>query len=128
MSDELVQRHQHNIMCGLCGIGVPVLSVGFSEMFSNVNWVGCWVNQPNIFISANESLLKVFGKSKDGKIRAIKISIENEQLTSASVQNVNKDWEKDFDKMLKPFVQRDTPCYILYRWVICRFASSYFFS
>lgn len=38
-----------------------------------------------------------------------------EQLTSASVQTVNKDWEKDFDKMLKPLVERDTPCYILYR-------------
>ncbi|KAG4073122.1 hypothetical protein HA402_002511 [Bradysia odoriphaga] len=66
-------------------------------------------------ITANEALKKVFGKSKDGKIRVIKISIENEQLTSASVQTVNKDWEKDFDKMLKPLVERDTPCYILYR-------------
>lgn len=66
-------------------------------------------------ITANEKLLKVFGKAKDGKIRAIKVSIENEQLTCAAIQDVKKDWEKDYDRCIVPLIEENIPCYILYR-------------
>lgn len=66
-------------------------------------------------IKANDQLLKVFGKSKTGKVRVIKVSIENEELISAGTQDVKKDWEKDYDKLIGPLIEESVPCYILYR-------------
>lgn len=66
-------------------------------------------------ITANEKLLRVFGKSKEGKLRLIKISIENEELTCTGMQEVKKNWEKDYDKFIAPLIEENTPCYILYR-------------
>lgn len=66
-------------------------------------------------IKANDQLLKVFGKCKEGKIRIIKISIENEELSCAAVHEVKKSWEKDYDKYISPLIQNEKPCYVLYR-------------
>lgn len=38
-----------------------------------------------------------------------------EELTLSSMQDQKKDWERDFDKMIKPLIEPDIPCYILYR-------------
>ncbi|XP_064551059.1 twinfilin [Drosophila montana] len=66
-------------------------------------------------IKANEQLAKVFGKAKNGKIRVIKVSIENEQLSCSATADVKKDWERDYDKLLSPLFEESVPCYILYR-------------
>ncbi|XP_075148744.1 twinfilin actin binding protein [Haematobia irritans] len=66
-------------------------------------------------IKANEKLLKVFGKAKNGKLRVIKVSIENEELSVSDTAEVKKDWEKDFDKLVAPLIDDNVPCYILYR-------------
>ncbi|KAM7364314.1 twinfilin actin binding protein [Cochliomyia hominivorax] len=66
-------------------------------------------------IKANEKLLKVFGKAKNGKLRVIKVSIENEELSCSNTAEVKKDWEKDFDKLVAPLIEDNVPCYIIYR-------------
>lgn len=66
-------------------------------------------------IKANQELKKFFAKCKDGKIRFIKISIEEEQLVLADHKDVKNNWEKDFDKYVTPSIQENQPCYILYR-------------
>lgn len=66
-------------------------------------------------IKANAELLKFFGKCKDGKTRVLKVSIENEELTLVDHKGVKKDWEKDYDVLVKPLIEDDVPCYILYR-------------
>ncbi|XP_067616643.1 twinfilin [Eurosta solidaginis] len=66
-------------------------------------------------IKANEKLIKVFGKSKNGKLRVIKVSIENEELNCTATAEVKKDWERDYDKLIVPLIEESVPCYILYR-------------
>ncbi|XP_018049275.1 PREDICTED: twinfilin isoform X2 [Trachymyrmex septentrionalis] len=66
-------------------------------------------------IKANDALKKLFAKCRDGKIRVLKISIENEELTPASsLKPINK-WQDDYDKMIKPLIVENQPAYILYR-------------
>lgn len=38
-----------------------------------------------------------------------------EELTCTGMQEVKKDWEKDYDKFIAPLIEENTPCYILYR-------------
>ncbi|XP_068152390.1 twinfilin [Drosophila tropicalis] len=66
-------------------------------------------------IRANEQLAKVFGKAKNGKLRVVKVSIENEQLSCSGTAEVKKDWERDYDKLISPMLEETVPCYILYR-------------
>jgi len=68
-------------------------------------------------IQANEELRKFFGKCRDGKIRAVKVSIQNEQLAlTKAVEEVKGNcWDKCFDKLVGPLVEKNQPCYILYR-------------
>ncbi|EDW24604.1 GL24238 [Drosophila persimilis] len=66
-------------------------------------------------IRANEQLAKVLGKAKNGKLRVVKVSIENEQLSCSATADVKKDWERDYDKLLGPLLEETVPCYILYR-------------
>ncbi|XP_033221562.1 twinfilin isoform X2 [Belonocnema kinseyi] len=66
-------------------------------------------------IKANEALKKIFAKCRDGKIRVLKVSIENEELSpSTSAKPVGK-WRDDYDKMIKPLIEENQPAYILYR-------------
>lgn len=69
-------------------------------------------------IKANEELLKVFGQANNGKIRAIKISIINEQLACSKVIDGNgkKKWNEEYDIIVKPLIEENIPCYILYRF------------
>ncbi|XP_065212410.1 twinfilin [Planococcus citri] len=66
-------------------------------------------------IKANEELRKFFAKCKLGKIRVVKVSIENEQLTLSDYKEVEKTWDDDFDKMVGPMIESSQPSYILYR-------------
>jgi twinfilin len=38
-----------------------------------------------------------------------------EELTLVSHQSVKKDFEKDWDKLIQPEIEKDVPCYLLYR-------------
>ncbi|CAG9785162.1 unnamed protein product [Diatraea saccharalis] len=66
-------------------------------------------------IQANAELKKYFGKCRDGKLRVMKVSIENEQLTLSKHYAVKGSWEHDFDKYVPTLIVDDQPCYILYR-------------
>lgn len=51
-----------------------------------------------------------------GQISLIEfISFILEELTLVDHKAVKKDWEKDYDALIKPLVEDDVPCYILYR-------------
>ncbi|KAI5645177.1 cofilin/tropomyosin-type actin-binding protein domain-containing protein [Phthorimaea operculella] len=67
-------------------------------------------------IQANAELKKYFSKCRDGKIRALKVSIEEEQLVMAKHHPTKGTWEQDFDKYVPPLIEEDLPCYILYRF------------
>ncbi|XP_055386728.1 twinfilin-like [Condylostylus longicornis] len=68
-------------------------------------------------IRPNKDLQKVLFESKSGKYRAIKVSINNEELccTGRFVTGKNS-WEKDYDEVLNKFIEKDVPCYVLYRF------------
>lgn len=38
-----------------------------------------------------------------------------EELTLNTIQNASADWEKDFQKLLEPLIEPNTPCYVLFR-------------
>jgi len=67
-------------------------------------------------IKANEELREFFGKCRDGSIRLIKISIENEALSlSGSHKPLSSKWEDDYEKLILPVLEESQPCYILFR-------------
>ncbi|CAL7942282.1 unnamed protein product [Xylocopa violacea] len=66
-------------------------------------------------IKANDALKKLFAKCRDGKIRVLKVSIENEELTPAASSKPMNKWQDDYDKMIKPLIVENQPAYILYR-------------
>ncbi|KAL7293265.1 twinfilin isoform X2 [Trichogramma pretiosum] len=66
-------------------------------------------------IKANDALKKVFAKCRDGKIRVLKVSIENEELVPTTSSKPVGKWQNDYDKMVKPLVEENQPAYILYR-------------
>ncbi|XP_012258029.1 twinfilin isoform X1 [Athalia rosae] len=66
-------------------------------------------------IKANEALKKLLAKCRDGKIRVLKVSIENEELVPAFSSKTIGKWQDDYDKLVKPLIVEDQPAYILYR-------------
>lgn len=66
-------------------------------------------------IQADDELTKFLTKIKNGKIRAFKVIIKNEQLCLAQQEQVKSTWENDYDKYVLSFIEDDQPCYILYR-------------
>uniref|UniRef100_A0A1B6LI65 Twinfilin n=1 Tax=Graphocephala atropunctata TaxID=36148 RepID=A0A1B6LI65_9HEMI len=67
-------------------------------------------------IRANEALLHFFGICRDGKVRAFKVSIDNEQLVLSKHMDTDGTWEKDYDRCVPHLVEPEQPCYILYRF------------
>lgn len=66
-------------------------------------------------IKANEKLKGYFAKCKEGGIRLLKVSIEEEQLTYSSHKECIASWDKDFDDCVKPLIEDDQPCFMFYR-------------
>lgn len=66
-------------------------------------------------IRAAESLQKSFATSKDGKVRMMKVIIEDEQLKLAHSYPAQGNWEQDYDNAVLPQLEDKSPCYILYR-------------
>jgi len=67
-------------------------------------------------IKANESLKKFFGKCRTGKVRVMKITIENEELSLSSYKEGKGNWEEDFDRLVTPLALPGQPTYIMYRF------------
>lgn len=65
-------------------------------------------------IKANEELKTFFGQCKDGKVRVIKISIQNEQLVLNDFKAPKGTWEDDYDRYVLHLVEDRQPCYIFY--------------
>ncbi|RZF36094.1 hypothetical protein LSTR_LSTR010505 [Laodelphax striatellus] len=63
----------------------------------------------------NEELKKFFGKCRDGKIRAMKIAIENEQLSLVNYKEKKGSWESDYEKFVPGLVEAAQPTFILFR-------------
>ncbi|XP_015116152.1 twinfilin isoform X2 [Diachasma alloeum] len=66
-------------------------------------------------IKANDPLKKLFAKCRDGKIRVLKVSIENEELVPASSSKPIGKWQDDYARLVKPLIEENQPAYILYR-------------
>lgn len=66
-------------------------------------------------IKASDELREFFAGSKDGRVRVIKVAIENEQLVLDRHSGASGTWEEDYDMMVLPLLEDDHPCYILYR-------------
>lgn len=66
-------------------------------------------------IKANQELKTFFGKCRDGNVRIVKISIENEQLVLAAHEKAKGTWEDDYDRLVVPLASETMPCYLLYR-------------
>uniref|UniRef100_A0A3Q0R0N6 Twinfilin-1 n=2 Tax=Heroini TaxID=318529 RepID=A0A3Q0R0N6_AMPCI len=47
--------------------------------------------------------------------RALKIVIEDEQLTLGATRKASKKWDQEYDSLVLPLLDDDVPCYVLYR-------------
>lgn len=67
-------------------------------------------------IQGSDSLRQCFTKCKNGTIRLLKVSIENEQLVPACHKDANSSsWDKVYDSLVLPLIEDGQPCYILFR-------------
>ncbi|XP_071081768.1 twinfilin-1-like [Haliotis cracherodii] len=66
-------------------------------------------------ISASKDLADFFAICKDGSIRLVKISIENEQLVLSHNEKPVNTWEDDYDQLILPLLEEKQPCYIFFR-------------
>ncbi|XP_051546238.1 twinfilin-1-like [Myxocyprinus asiaticus] len=66
-------------------------------------------------IQAAGEVKDVFGNARNGDYRLLKIIIENEELVLGLTKPVCRSWEEDYDSLLLPVLDKELPCYILYR-------------
>ncbi|XP_011666942.1 twinfilin-1-like [Strongylocentrotus purpuratus] len=68
-------------------------------------------------IKPSPELAEIIAVAKDiqGRTRALKVIIVNEQLELAEKCDVRGTWEADFDAVIQPLLEEKTPSYILYR-------------
>uniref|UniRef100_A0A8C1Q9X1 Twinfilin-1 n=1 Tax=Cyprinus carpio TaxID=7962 RepID=A0A8C1Q9X1_CYPCA len=65
-------------------------------------------------LSADE-VKDVFGNARNGQYRLLKIVIENEELVLGLTKAAARSWEEDYDALLLPVLDKELPCYILFR-------------
>lgn len=66
-------------------------------------------------IKANDELRAFFSKCKDGKIRAFKVMIKDEELVLDGNYERKCTWQDDYDKFVLPLIEHEQPCYIFFR-------------
>ncbi|KAK7121168.1 hypothetical protein R3I93_022304 [Phoxinus phoxinus] len=66
-------------------------------------------------IQAAEELKDVFGGARNGQYRLLKIVIENEELVLGRTEACSGSWEEDYERLLLPALEKDLPCFILFR-------------
>ncbi|KAK3885821.1 hypothetical protein Pcinc_009994 [Petrolisthes cinctipes] len=66
-------------------------------------------------ITANEELLNFFGSCRNGSVRVLSVTIEEEALHLGEWKPGRGSWEDDYDDLVLPLLKEKQPCYILYR-------------
>merc|ERR1712135_202947 len=56
-------------------------------------------------ILPDDKLVELFGKAKNGDIRLLKLVITSTSVTANKTENVQSNWEEDFDKMVKSCIE-----------------------
>ncbi|UYV66137.1 TWF1, partial [Cordylochernes scorpioides] len=64
---------------------------------------------------ANDELKAFFGKCKNGKVRAFKVEIQNEQLALGEVKETCENWEYEYEHSVLRMVEEAQPCYLFFR-------------
>ncbi|CAB1440022.1 unnamed protein product [Pleuronectes platessa] len=67
-------------------------------------------------IQAGNDVKDIFASAKTGdQYRALKIVIEDEQLTLGATRKASKKWDQEYDSIVLPLLEDDVPCYVVYR-------------
>ncbi|KAG7324099.1 hypothetical protein KOW79_012115 [Hemibagrus wyckioides] len=66
-------------------------------------------------IQASGEVKDIFAKARNGDYRLLKIVIKDEQLALGDTKRASKSWEEDYNSFVFPLLDKDLPCYILYR-------------
>uniref|UniRef100_A0A3Q3FDJ8 Twinfilin-1 n=1 Tax=Labrus bergylta TaxID=56723 RepID=A0A3Q3FDJ8_9LABR len=67
-------------------------------------------------IEAGNDVKDIFASARSGdQYRALKIVIEDEQLTLGSTRKASKKWDQEYDSVVLTLLEEAMPCYILYR-------------
>ncbi|XP_030587054.1 twinfilin-1a [Archocentrus centrarchus] len=67
-------------------------------------------------IQAGNDVKDIFASARSGEqYRALKIVIEDEQLTLGATRKASKKWDQEYDSLVLPLLDDDVPCYVLYR-------------
>uniref|UniRef100_A0A8C8A238 Twinfilin-1 n=1 Tax=Oryzias sinensis TaxID=183150 RepID=A0A8C8A238_9TELE len=67
-------------------------------------------------IQAGNEVKNIFACARSGdEYRALKIVIEDEQLSLGTTRKASKKWDQEYDSLVLPLLDDDMPCYILYR-------------
>ncbi|GAA6080602.1 twinfilin-1a, partial [Tachysurus ichikawai] len=57
----------------------------------------------------------IFAKARNGDYRLLKIVIKDEQLELGDTKRASKSWEEDYNSFVLSLLDKDLPCYVLYR-------------
>uniref|UniRef100_A0A8C2JIZ9 Twinfilin-1 n=1 Tax=Cyprinus carpio TaxID=7962 RepID=A0A8C2JIZ9_CYPCA len=68
-----------------------------------------------VCLPAADEVKDVFGNARNGQYRLLKIVIENEELVLGLTKAAARSWEEDYDALLLPVLDKELPCYILFR-------------
>ncbi|GIY36526.1 twinfilin-2 [Caerostris extrusa] len=66
-------------------------------------------------IQGSAELKDFFSKCKDGKIRAFKVAIKDEELVLENSRESIGTWDVNYDKLVLPLLEHQQPCYVFYR-------------
>ncbi|XP_062849023.1 twinfilin-1a [Trichomycterus rosablanca] len=66
-------------------------------------------------IQASKEVKDTFACARNGDYRLVKIGISDEQLVMSDTKKASKNWEEDYNSLVLPLLEKDHPCYILYR-------------
>ncbi|NP_001187829.1 twinfilin-1a [Ictalurus punctatus] len=66
-------------------------------------------------IQASGELKDIFARTRNGNYRLLKIVIEYEQLVLGDTKPASQSWEEDYNTLVLPLLDKDQPCYVLYR-------------
>ncbi|XP_034443845.1 twinfilin-1a [Hippoglossus hippoglossus] len=67
-------------------------------------------------IQAGNDVKDIFASARSGdQYRALKIIIEDEQLTLGTTRKASKKWDQEYDSIVLPLLEDDVPCYVVYR-------------
>uniref|UniRef100_A0A8C7ZXL3 Twinfilin-1 n=1 Tax=Oryzias sinensis TaxID=183150 RepID=A0A8C7ZXL3_9TELE len=72
--------------------------------------------QASDLLATGNEVKNIFACARSGdEYRALKIVIEDEQLSLGTTRKASKKWDQEYDSLVLPLLDDDMPCYILYR-------------